>query len=119
MRLGTSLDEVSSIYRDILPVQVLAGCTEQYCGGHVRLLSRSLRRQISLVLLGQFALLIILALTSSHFRGEDTRSDSVDADLQAAALDFSREHLVEVNHGTLGGIVVEVALRDTDETRDG
>jgi hypothetical protein len=54
------------------------------------------------VFLGELALLVILALTSGHLRGEDTRGNGIDTDLES-----------------LGGIVVEVALRDAHETGDG
>jgi hypothetical protein len=117
--LGTSLDKVASVDWDILAVEVLATCCEKHCRCHVSLLAGSLRRQISLVFLGELALLVILALTSGHLRGEDTRGNGIDTDLESAGLDFGGEHLVQVNHGSLGGIVVEVALRDAHETGDG
>lgn len=71
------------------------------------------------MLLGKLTLLVILALSSSHLRGENTRGDGVDTDLETTALDLGREHLVEMDNSALGSVVVEVALGDTDETRDG
>jgi hypothetical protein len=71
------------------------------------------------VFLGELALLVVLALTSSHLGGEDTRSDGIDTDLETTALDLGRQHLVQVNDSSLGGVVVEVTLRDTNKTGDG
>jgi hypothetical protein len=71
------------------------------------------------VFFGKLALLVVLAFTSSHLRWEDTRSDGIDTDLETTALDLGRQHLVQVNNSSLGGVVVEVTLRDTDETGDG
>lgn len=65
--LGTSLDQVATINRDVLAVQVLAACGKQNSSSHVLVLARSLRRQSSLVFLWELALLVILALASGHF----------------------------------------------------
>lgn len=70
------------------------------------------------MLLGHLALLVLVAVLSSHLRGEDTGSNSVDSDLEAGALNFAGEHLVEVNGSALAGVVAEVALTDADETGD-
>jgi hypothetical protein len=108
------------IFSTHLPIQVLAARREQNSRSHVRILAGSLGGKGFLLLLWHLRLLVVVpALLCSHLTGENARSDAVDADLDAVLRNLSRQHLVQVNRGTLAGVVREVILRDTNVARNG
>lgn len=118
-RSVSNLYRVASVNSDSLAIQVLARNNEQNGRSHIAVVTRSLRRQTLLSLLGHLRLLIVVsAIARSHLRGEDTRRNTVDADLDTILRNLSREHLIEVDGGTLASVVREVVLRDPDVARD-
>ncbi|KAI6771843.1 hypothetical protein HG531_009468 [Fusarium graminearum] len=99
---------------------VLVCGKEQYSGSHVLILAGpSSRNLLGILLLGDEALLGLVATVGSHLRREDARSDAVDSDLELVADNLRGEHAGEVNSGTLGSVVGKVVLRLLDQTTDG
>jgi hypothetical protein len=115
-----NLNKIPAINRDILPIQILTACTEQHRSSHIHIPSGPLRRQRPLLILGHFALLILITrLLRRHLTWEDSRSNGVDADLETRTLDLGREDLVEVDDGAFGGVVRGVSLGDAHHAGDG
>lgn len=117
--LSANLDEIASINRDCLTVEILAASTEEYGSGHIPIIARPSSRETFLLLLGHLTLLrLIAALLRRHLRREHTRRDGVDADLETRFGDLGGQHLVQVYCGGLRCVVGEVALADADEPGD-
>ena len=94
-----------------MTIQVLVGRYSDHHVGHITVITRPLGKDLALeVFLGKLRLLVLAALTLGHFRGEDTRSDGVDSDLETVVADLETEHLGKVDDSGLGGIVGEVML---------
>ena len=121
--LLANLDEVSTINRDatkalatllnllhvsprlstssqgyiLLTIEVLTTHDKQNTCRHIDIAARTARRKASLLVLWHLALLVLVAgVLRRHLGGKHAGCDCVDADLEAASLDFSREHLVQV-----------------------
>lgn len=119
MLLVAGLKRVATIHGDRLTVQILTSGDEHDRLSHVRVLARALCRKSLLLLLWHLRLLVIVAaLLCGHLTREDTRCNTVDADLDAILSNLGREHLVDVDLSALAGIVGKVVLRDADVSRN-
>jgi hypothetical protein len=102
---------VTSINSKVLTVEVLVRDGKQHRIRHVAVVAWSLRRDLALeLLLGDLRFLVLVRLLGGHLRREDTGCKRVDADLEAVFLDLVCEHAVEVDSGSLAGVVVGMVL---------
>lgn len=96
------LQNVASINSYCLAVQILVCCNEEYGISHVAIIARTLSKDLAFkVLLGKLRFLVLTTLALGHFRGEDTRSDRVDSDLEAIVANLEAKHLGEMDNSSL------------------
>lgn len=102
-----------------LSIEVLVGSGKEDRVRHIPIIPWSLRWDVTILLLGQLALLVVLAVPSCHFAREHPGSNGVDADLDTLIRDLGRHHLGQVIGSRLAGIVREVALGHEHNPGDG
>lgn len=118
-RTASSAENVSTVHRNCLPVEILTGCEEQNRIRHVPVLSGPRGGDLALVLFPRdVGLLLLVALTRRHLAGEHARSDAVHPHPQPVLRDLVRQHPRQMNSGGFAGIVGEMVLRCLDDPGD-
>lgn len=111
--------DVAAVDHDRLPIEILVRGREEHRTRHILVLARPARRHLLLVLLpGDKALLLLIALPRSHLTGKHPRGDIIYADLQFGRANLMRQHLGQMDRRRLGCIVRKMMLRDLDNPRD-
>jgi hypothetical protein len=127
--LSTGLQEIASIHGNYrfqksalhrvelkrieltdLSIQVLGGGRERDSRCHVPITSWSLGREVLFLILGQVALLILVALLGRYLTWEYAGCYTINPNLEASIGDFRCQHLREMVCCALGSVVCEVVL---------
>lgn len=117
--LQSSRKGISAINRQSLTIDELVGGKHEHSLCHVLVASGAGAGVLALVLLlGDVALLVLVALAGRHLAGEGSRGDAVDADLEAGVGNLGSEHAVQVDGRRLAGVVAEMVLRALDLAAD-
>ena len=103
-----------------MSVQILVGDGEENRTRHILIPAGSTGWDLLLVLLlGDEALLVLVAFVGGHLAGIDAGRDGVDTDLQAVVGNLGGEQFGEMDGGGLAGVVAEVMLRGLDKAGNG